>query len=101
MLLLLPYSLPGLANFLYRRHDATVRSTRRTAENPATGEVRKRPSGRSSEKTPSRDCLKSLGRACCMALQAAQKVLSVHVTLRKPAEFTLEALLKSLFGQFL
>src|SRR5215212_10454026 len=32
-LLLLPYSLLGLANFLERRHDATVRSARRTSEN--------------------------------------------------------------------
>src|SRR5215211_9273743 len=31
-LLLLPYSLLGLTNFFLRRHDATVRSTRRTSE---------------------------------------------------------------------
>src|SRR5215203_2147384 len=30
-LLLLPHSLLGLANFFYRRHDATVRSARRTS----------------------------------------------------------------------
>src|SRR5215204_894759 len=33
MLLLLPYSLLGLANFFHRRHDATVRSARRTSQN--------------------------------------------------------------------
>src|SRR5215208_5318610 len=33
MLLLLPYSLLGLANFFHRRHDATVRRARRTSEN--------------------------------------------------------------------
>jgi hypothetical protein len=33
MLLLLPYSLLRLANFFERRHDATVRSARRTSEN--------------------------------------------------------------------
>src|SRR5215208_3681698 len=31
LLLLLPHSLLGLANFFYRRHDATARSARRTA----------------------------------------------------------------------
>src|SRR5215217_4198603 len=46
-LLLLPNSLLGLANFLYRRHDATVRSARRTSENPVSGTP-------TSEKTPSR-----------------------------------------------
>jgi hypothetical protein len=33
MLLLLPYLLLGLADFFERRHDATVRSARRTSEN--------------------------------------------------------------------
>src|SRR5215218_3283028 len=37
LLLLLPYSLFGLANVFVRRHDATVRSARRTSENnPST-----------------------------------------------------------------
>src|SRR5215217_2927334 len=33
MLLLLPYALLGLANYFHRRHDATVRSARRTSAN--------------------------------------------------------------------
>src|SRR5215217_1866583 len=37
MLLLLPYSLLGLANFVYRRHDATVRSARRTEPEDGLG----------------------------------------------------------------
>src|SRR5215211_1760293 len=36
MLLLLPYSHLGLANFVYRRHDATVRCARRTSENSSS-----------------------------------------------------------------
>src|SRR5215208_6643212 len=49
MLLLLPYSLLGLANFFERRHDATVRSARRTSENSSSrhlGEYQGKKKGR-------------------------------------------------------
>jgi hypothetical protein len=42
MLLLLPYSLLGLADFFERRHDATVRSARLTSgKTPSTAFVNK------------------------------------------------------------
>src|SRR5215207_207567 len=54
MLLLLPYSLLGLANFFERRHDATVRSARRTSENSSSrhlGEYQGKKKGRGALRT--------------------------------------------------
>src|SRR5215212_9902567 len=48
-----------------------------------------------------RDCPKSLGRVCGVALRAAEKLLLAHFALFILAKSTLGALLEPLFGQSL
>src|SRR5215203_442086 len=47
----------------------------------------------------SRDCPKSLGRACNVALRVIERVPLAHFGLRIPAKSTVGALLEPLFGQ--
>jgi hypothetical protein len=51
-------------------------------------------------RTSNRNCPKSLGRVCSVALRAAEKLLLAHFVVRIAAKSTLGALLKPLFGQF-
>ncbi len=50
---------------------------------------------------PLRNCPKSLGRTCSVALGAPKKGCLVYFAVPIPAKFTLGAALESLFGQFL
>src|SRR5918998_6299442 len=64
-------------------------------------ELPKTPLGRSSQNSPSRNCPKSLGGACNVALRATETVLFGPFWPPYTAQFTVGALLVPLFGQFL